>query len=360
MARPYHEQVDMKNTLKLRELTETLPDFVRVFFRGIEQTTSSRTRIAYAYDLHVFFSYLLQKHKDFAGKTLKDIAVTDLDLVKAIDIEDYMDYLKYYHTEDGTRPERVNKERGIIRKVASLKTFYNYFFKKEMIRTNPAALVTLPKLHSHEIVRLEVDEVALMLDSVESGDKLTKKQQAFHKKTEVRDMALISLLLGTGIRVSECVGLNMNDVDFKNAGIHIHRKGGKEVIVYFSDEVALALMDYYREREKILPADGHEDALFLSLQRKRMNVRSVENLVKKYAQTVTTLKNITPHKLRSTYGTNLYKETGDIYLVADVLGHSDVNTTKKHYAALEDDRRRSARNIVKLREEIPGAKDETP
>ena len=111
-----------------------------------------------------------------------------------------------------------------------------------------------------------------------------------------------------------------------------------------------ALLDYLEERDRIIPEAGHEDALFLSLQRKRMAVRSVENLVKKYARTVSPLKPITPHKLRSTYGTNLYRETGDIYLVADVLGHSDVNTTKRHYAALEDERRRSARNKVRLRE----------
>jgi integrase len=72
--------------------------------------------------------------------------------------------------------------------------------------------------------------------------------------------------------------------------------------------------------------------------------------VKKYASNLTNIKKITPHKLRSTYGTSLYRETGDIYLVADVLGHKDVNTTKKHYAAIEDERRRSAANIVKLRE----------
>ena len=82
----------------------------------------------------------------------------------------------------------------------------------------------------------------------------------------------------------------------------------------------------------MIPMSGHEDALFLSLQNRRMAVRSVENLVKKYSRLVTTVKNITPHKLRSTYGTTLYQETGDIYLVADVLGHKDVNTTKKHYA----------------------------
>jgi site-specific recombinase XerD len=101
----------------------------------------------------------------------------------------------------------------------------------------------------------------------------------------------------------------------------------------------------------MIAEEGSENALFLSMQKKRIAVRSVENLVKKYSRLVTPLKKITPHKLRSTYGTSLYKETGDIYLVADVLGHSDVNTTKKHYAALEDERRRSARNKVKLREE---------
>ncbi len=163
-------------------------------------------------------------------------------------------------------------------------------------------------------------------------------------------MALLTLLLGTGIRVSECVGLNIADIDFKNGGIRIYRKGGKEVTVYFGTEVEDALLDYLEERDRIIPEKGHEDALFLSLQRRRMAVRSVENLVKKYARIVSPLKPITPHKLRSTYGTNLYRETGDIYLVADVLGHSDVNTTKRHYAALEDERRRSARNKVRLRE----------
>ena len=157
-------------------------------------------------------------------------------------------------------------------------------------------------------------------------------------------------MLGTGIRVSECVGLDINDVDFKNNGIKIHRKGGQEVIVYFGDEVCEALLNYMEEREQKTPLEGHTNALFLSLQNKRISVRSVENLVKKYSSLVTNLKNITPHKLRSTYGTNLYRETGDIYLVADVLGHKDVNTTKKHYAALEDERRRKAAQYVRLRE----------
>lgn len=211
----------------------------------------------------------------------------------------------------------------------------------------------MPKLHEKEIIRLDPNEVAVLLDQVEDGSKLTKNQQRFHEKTKVRDLALLTLLLGTGIRVSECVGLNMEDVDFDNLRIKVRRKGGYEDVVYFGEEVEEALLSYLQERKHVITASGHENALFLSLQNRRITVRAVENLVKKYASLVTGLKKITPHKLRSTYGTTLYQETGDIYLVADVLGHKDVNTTRKHYAALEDDRRRYAARQVRLREDLP-------
>ncbi len=231
-----------------------------------------------------------------------------------------------------------------------MRSLFRYFYKKQKIKTNVSTLIDMPKLHEKVITRLEVDEVAKLLDEVESGEHLTKKQKDYHKKTKVRDLALLTLLLGTGIRVSECVGLDIKDVDFDISGIHITRKGGKEVIIYFGDEVRETLLDYVEQREKIIAATGSEDALFLSLQNKRLSTRSIQNLVKKYSRLVTTLKNISPHKLRSTYGTTLYRETGDIYLVADVLGHKDVNTTKRHYAQLEDSRRRSAAKVVKLRE----------
>ena len=345
---PYYEQKDIENIKKLREMMTTLPPFCTEFFRGIEPRTSTRTRIAYAYDLSVFFDFLKKENPVFSKMERMDLTLDYLDQISVTDLEEYMEYLKYRFNEHNQ--EIINKERGIMRKISSLKSFYNYFFRTEKLKTNPAALVQLPKLHEKEIIRLDIDEVALLLDEVEQGEKLTDKQKAFHNRTKLRDLALLTLLLGTGIRVSECVGLDLNDIDFKNGGIHIHRKGGKEVTVYFGTEVETALQDYLDERNSIIPEEGSENALFLSLQKKRMNVRSVENLVKKYARIVTPLKKITPHKLRSTYGTNLYRETGDIYLVADVLGHSDVNTTKKHYAALEDERRRSARNAVKLRE----------
>lgn len=347
---PYHEQKDRDNIIKLRKLTKDLPPFCTDFFRGIEPRTSSRTRIAYAYDLSVFFDFLKKENPMFGKMDNRDFLLNQLDQLTVSDLEEYMEYLKYRFNE--RNQEVVNKERGIMRKISSLKSFYNYFYRNEKLKNNPAALVRMPKLHEKEIIRLDVDEVAMLLDEVEQGEQLTEKQKAFHNKTRVRDLAILTLLLGTGIRVSECVGLDIKDVDFRNGGIHIHRKGGKEVTVYFGVEVENALQDYLDERFGMDALPGHEHALFLSLQRKRITTRSIENLVKKYAKIVTPSKKITPHKLRSTYGTSLYRETGDIYLVADVLGHSDVNTTKKHYAALEDERRRSARNAVRLREDM--------
>lgn len=349
----YQEQQDKQNHKKLNQLIAELPVFCRQFFRGIEPRTQSRTRLAYAYDLQVFFSFLLNENPQFGRRyaSMREFRIQDLDLVGLQDLEEYMEYLKYRPTEDGE--EIVNRENGIKRKLASLKSFYHYFYNNEMIETNPAAKIRLPKLHERDIIRLNSEETERFLDEADTGAHLSSRQKNYHEKTRLRDTALLSLLLGTGIRVSECVGIDLRDLDLREKGIRIHRKGGKEATVYFGDDVYEALLPYLAERKKLLPESGSEDALFLSLQNRRIHVRSVENLVKKYAKTAAPLKHITPHKLRSTYGTALYRETGDIYLVADVLGHSDVNTTKKHYAAIEDDRRRMARDAVQLREAKP-------
>ncbi len=343
----YHDELNKKNIMHLRELLDTLPPFCGQYFRGMQEYISSRTRIAYAYDIRVFFEYLHDSNPIFKKTPIKEYPLEILDQITRLDIEEYLEHCTYY-TKDGK--EYMNDERGKSRKLASLRSFYNYFYRNEMIEKNPAALVPMPKLHEKEIVRLDPDEVAILLDTVENGDKLTKKQLQYHEKTKIRDIALLTLLLGTGIRVSECVGIDIQDIDFNNNGIKIRRKGGYEAVIYFGSEVETALLDYLEQREHIIPVDGHENALFLSMQNKRITVRAVENLVKKYSSLVTNLKKITPHKLRSTYGTSLYKETGDIYLVADVLGHKDVNTTRKHYAALEEDRRRMAAKAVTLRE----------
>lgn len=344
----YHQKNAIDLTIRLREILSDLPEFAKDYFRAIEYRTSAKTRLSYAYDLRIFLNFIISSNPAYKTKALTDFKIDDLDKIKAVDIEEYMEYLKV-HT-DSLNNYVTNSQSGIKRKLSSLRSFYSYFYKREAISTNPTLLVDMPKLHEKAIIRLDSDEMSQLLSHIENcGDNLTGQRKKYHELTKVRDLAIVTLMLGTGIRVSECVGLDINDIDFKECGIKITRKGGNEMVVYFGDEVKNALSDYLEERLKIEAQSGHEKALFLSTQKKRMNVRSIENMVKKYSSEVTPNKKITPHKLRSSYGTALYTKSNDIYLVADVLGHKDVNTTRKHYAAIDENRRKSAADFVKLK-----------
>lgn len=342
----YSEDVKNKLTLKLRELIRELPDFCREFFLSMANSREIRTRVAYAYDLRIFFNYMAEEK--FGGKAVKEITISDLAQITTTDINEFMSYTEYYLNSEGE--EKTNHENGKSRKLAAVRGLFKYFYRMEKIPGNPAELVNKPKIHEKEIIRLEPNETAELLDVIEKGEKLTDGEKKYFNKNGKRDLAIVTLLLGTGIRVSECVGIDIDDIDFQVNGVKVTRKGGNEMVVYFGEEVEKALKDYIEDRKKIKAQKGSENALFLSIQNKRIGVRSVEKLVKKYAQKVTTLKKISPHKLRSTYGTALYNETGDIYLVADVLGHKDVNTTRKHYAQMQDDNRRRAARAVKLRD----------
>ncbi len=337
-----------QNNLRIRELLIELPDFCTDYFIGIESRTTPLTRLNYAIDLKTFFEYLTKEIPIFAGKTVTEFDFRDLDRITPIMLERYLSYLNYY-----SRNGKVynNNEKAKARKLSAIRSMLKYFFKKEKISSDISVKIETPKLHEKEIIRLEIDEVVKLINQAENPDLLTKNQQSFNKHTKLRDVAILTLFLGTGIRISELVGINLDDIDFSINGFKITRKGGNQVVLYFSDEVRVALLNYIEERNKNKKVLPEEQALFLSLQNKRIGIRTVEKLVKKYSSVVTPLKKITPHKLRSTYGTNLYRETQDIYIVADVLGHKDVNTTKKHYAAISEDARRSVANVVKLRED---------
>ncbi len=347
----YHDQKELSYTQQLRLLLNDLPPYARDYFRAAEQKTSAKTRISYAYDLQVFFRFLMEKNPALAEKSMRDITLNDINQLASNDIEEYQEYLKYYGAGNGAQ---TNGASSIARKMSSLRSFLDYFYKKEILSKNVAMQVDMPKLHEKAIIHLEPDEVAIMLDNMEKYENgLTGKKKDFFLKTKIRDIAIITLFLGTGIRVSECVGLDVTDVNFRENSIQIIRKGGNESVLYFGSEVEKALQDYIWGPRADIAAKaiaGEENALFFSLQKKRISVHAVEDLVKKYAREFVPQKKITPHKLRSTFGTSLYQETGDIYLVADVLGHSDVGTTKKHYAAIADSRRRMAASAIKLRE----------
>ncbi len=343
----YHQEEEIHNVLLMRDVLSEMPRYVSHFFRSIEYSKAPRTRLGYARDIKSFFEFLCETNPALKGKTTAEVSIDIIRQIESEDIEEYLDYLKVY-SKNGK--QYTNGERSIKRKLIALRRFFNYLYKNKQIDANPAGIVDTPQIHDKAIVRMEVNEVAQFLDNVEYGNKLTNHQQIYHEKTKSRDLALLTLMLGTGIRVSECVGLDIQDIDFDYDRIKVVRKGGYEAYVYFGEEAKDALLEYLDERKSIVTKDGHENALFLSSQRRRISVRSVENMVKKYARITTPLKKITPHKLRSTYGTSLYQQTSDIYLVADVLGHKDVNTTKKHYADIDEWQRMKAKDAVTLRE----------
>lgn len=343
----------VKRDLKNRDLlniiiNKDLPDYCRQFFIGIQNNSTVLTRLNYAYDLRLFFQFLIDEIPALRGCKMQEITLNELDKLKVFDVENYLNYLEAYY--DAKNKIHRNSQRGKARKLSSLKVFYKYFHRKELIKNNITANVDAPKINEKEIIRLQGNEISKLLEVVETGDGLTKKQKDFHQYTRFRDVAIVTLLLGSGIRVSEAVGLNVNDIDFNTDSFVVTRKGGNRITLYFGGEIHDTLRKYLELRkatEKEL-----SPPLFISYQNRRLTTRAVQLIVKKYSKIVTPLKKISPHKLRSTFGTQLYMETGDIYVVADVLGHKDVNTTKKHYAAMSDTVRKNAVKKIVLRPEV--------
>lgn len=352
----YLEQLNSSRTESTRQMLKALPLSCADFINSITMTTSPLTRMAYTIDLGTFCDFAAREIPYFANKLPSEWIDSDIDHFTARDLHVYADYLTLYFKQDEAQapdhPRALrNHECGVMRKLSSLRSYFNYLFQAERIKGNIAALVSLPKLHDKPILYLINDEVDRLLSAAADGTALNDRQQKFHKLTKSRDVAILMLFLGTGVRVSELVGINMDDLDFTLNAVLVTRKGGNQVILYFPAEVADALQAYIADRKQINPADKHETALFLSLQKKRITQRAVQIMVKKYCAIAVPLKKrMSPHKLRSTYATRLYRETEDIYLVADALGHSDVNTTRKHYAAMSDQRRREAAQNVHLPE----------
>lgn len=341
----FQEKRKMDCIRRAEEILPFLPPFCKEFFIGIENVTSPLTRLNYAVDLRIFFDYLSKK---VLCKPVQEMTLSDLDKITASDIEQFLSYLSHYKH---LNKELSCNEKAKQRKLSSVRSLFKYFFNKDKILANTAAKVITPKLHDKEIIRLDVNEISALIDEAESGDGLSNRQRAYHENTKIRDVAIITLFLGTGIRISELVGLDVDHIFFDTNSFIVTRKGGNRTILYFTDEVRYALLNWMEYRAEIKHLDKNEKALFLSLRNKRISVRTVQILVEKYAKVVSPLKKITPHKLRSTFGTVLYRQTGDIYVVADFLGHRDVNTTKKHYAAMSDDIRKKAIKKIKLHDD---------
>jgi site-specific recombinase XerD len=334
--------------LRLRELIQRLPGFASDYIHSKEITAQPSTLISYCYDLITFFEYIKERNPIYRNMEIKDFKLTILEQILPPDIEEYQRYLELDVSAD-QKTIHENGKKAIARKMAPLRGLYQYHCKHKNIKEDPTSIVDLPKLKKDKnIIRMNNYEVQAILNAVEYGNQqMSKRQLAYCQRTKARDLAILTLMLGTGIRVSECNGLDLSDIDLVVNTLTIVRKGGGQDVLYFGDDVHKVLQDYIdTERKNISPVSGHEKALFFSLQGKRISVDAIEKLVKKYAGIAVPNKKITPHKLRSTYGTALYRETGDIRLVADVLGHENVNTTIDYYAAIEDEHKKMAANAV--------------
>lgn len=335
----YQSEIDRKNTVKLQEILSELPVICKKYFEDRSTNTSSRTQLGYARDIKMFFLWLTASDDRFIGKDPHSLT---MDEIKFIDRDDIQDFVTYVRSDE----QRANDNFAIARKMSALSSLWSYIARVYDDIKNPVSTVSYPKLHDIEIIKLEPNETAHLLDVIEnSADYFPGRQGAYLANTRERDLAIVALLLGTGIRVSECVGLNLTDVHLEECRISIRRKGGKMGMAALSDEVIEILSSYLAVR----PKDVECEAFFLSLQNKRLCIQAIENMLAKYVKAAGINKNITPHKLRKTFGTDLYEATSDIYLVASALGHSDVKTTTKHYATQSDQRLLEARKNIVLR-----------
>jgi integrase/recombinase XerC len=328
----YSKQADAENERKITALLQELPQFAKLYFDDARRSKLPRTRLGYARDLAHFFGWL-QSTAGFRGMDLRTAPPTILERLTFEDFEEYKSTMEYSSRTDARGRPLLAENTTLARRLSALRSFMAFYYKIGAIKTNPAMYVSMPKIASREIIALDAEDVDLIMQTAHSTAGLTKNQIVRRKLTEKRDIAILMTLLGTGIRVSELVGLDTKSVDFRNGMITVTLKGGNDGHSYFGAEVESALRDYVENGRPRLKPAVDDDALFLSVRHQRMTVRAVELLVKDYTERagIANADRITPHKLRATYGTQLYERSGDIKLVASTLHHKSIETTSKHY-----------------------------
>lgn len=311
---------------KTESLLQDMPDYVADFIREIKDTTSERTQYEYTLDIRHFLYYLA------VGKPLTDILLSDIDNVSEDKFEEYVSHLAHYE-ENGK--DIYNGDASIKRKLVAVRGFMDYLYQEGKIQNTEIRKIPVPKVPENDVIYLSEEETEKLKDIILHGTGLSRKQKDYHKIQSVRDLAIVFLILTSGIRVSECAELDITDINLKDACVRIIRKDGDEISVDFSEDTVPYLEEYLKYRKSV-PGAEHEPALFLSSQKRRMSMRAIENMITKYARMVIPDKNVTPHKLRATYAAKLYEDTGDIDLVTENMGYKNTKTTKERYKNLSD------------------------
>ena len=205
----YYITRNIQDLDKIAELINDLPPFCEDYFLGIEGRTSCQTRLKYAYDLRIFFDFLCKKR--YRSFQVGELTLEHLEGVSHNDIEIFLSYLSHYTFKD----KRLScNDQAKARKLSAVRAIFKYFFNKGMISVDNASKVATPKLHKKDIIRLDSNEVSELIDVADSGAGLSQHAAGYHDKTRIRDTAILTLFLGTGIRISELVGLDNESFDF--------------------------------------------------------------------------------------------------------------------------------------------------
>ncbi|CEN93929.1 tyrosine-type recombinase/integrase [Paraclostridium sordellii] len=333
---------DNKVIEKCIQIENSLPKFMKDYCIYLKGSVSVTTRLAYLEDIKFFCSYLVETKEVTIFDHINDISLDDFNQIKARDVNLFLgDYCtRYYKQTEKNTLIYENNNRALARKKSSLSTLFKFLFRNGQIENNITDgfnPIKLPKPQPDAIKRLEIDEVAKMLDSVETGEGLTEKEKVYWRKTKLRDKAILALFVTYGLRLNELRELNISSFNFSRGEFKIYRKRGKEVLMPINKTCELVIRDYIlneRPKSEMLNEDV-EDALFLSLQHKRMDPKSIRQLVKKYTSiSMQTSRDngYSPHKLRATAATSLIQNGFSIYDVQNLLDHDNVTTTQLYAA----------------------------
>lgn len=348
MSKEYKEKQQYIDTMKTKELLATLPPFCTDYYNGRKIRLTPKTQLDYVRKMSFFLDYLHNNNSYFGKKEIIEFTLDDLALLKPSDIREFVSWLL-------DKPARsnayaLNKKSTAENYIACLSSYWNFFCKEGMLTSNPFLAIDREKRKKKNIIYLQESQKKSFRAAFTYGEGLSDRQLIFHDKNLLRELCICQILLDTGIRVSELVGLDLDDIDFDNCKLSVQRKGDKPDTVYFSDETKEVIKEYIETRKLYQPTDD-EKALFLvsigKYKGERLGVRSVERLVKRYALAahLPQAKEITPHKLRSTYAMDMLRKTHNLPLVSEQLGHESINTTQL-YARTEDREKRDNRNAL--------------
>ena len=326
MGKSYRAECAKKDIEKYEELRALLPSFCASYLsdKGIRCKTD--TLLMTCRDLLDFLKWLIFVNPELSGKDPQELSLADLSNLTFDDINEFQSYRLHVA---GNKPSRV------ARMMSSIRTFFKYEYSHGFLSKDPTSGSAAVRIvRDKSIIKMGPDEVKTLVSAVENSRSKSARTRKMQEKNKYRDTAITVLLLNTGIRISELVGLNLQDVNLESSepSIFVTRKGGASDQVFLNNNAVEALSNYINlERDQYLPSED-DTALFLSNRHKRFTVRSVQKMIEKFVKEALPQRtDIHVHTFRKTYGTTLYDITGDIKMVQDVLGHADPSTTSRYY-----------------------------